>query len=151
MPVFDYSFTIQAPLEAVAAFYGRPSALRRVTPPPAFVQFHHVEPVMREGAISDFTLWFGPIPTRWTVAHRHVEALQGFTDSQQRGPLKRWEHTHRFISEGENRTRVSDHIEYEHVEGLRGVLTRVVFSRLALWSVFTYRKFVTRLLTKGKI
>ena len=52
--------------------------------------------LIREGAVADFTLWFGPLPLRWTAVHSEVSAQHGFTDTQQRGPLASWRHTHRF-------------------------------------------------------
>jgi hypothetical protein len=41
---------------------------------------------LAEGSISDFTLWFGPLPIRWTARHSHIDPLHGFTDTQVRGP-----------------------------------------------------------------
>ena len=49
-----------------------------------------------------------------------------------------------FTAEGENLTRVTDHIEYEHHPGLRGVLSRLLFPRPGLFLTFTYRKLITR-------
>ena len=46
--------------------------------------------------------------------------------------------------EGDNLTRVNDHIEYEHHPGLRGLISRLLFPRMGLRLTFTYRKMVTR-------
>jgi len=46
------------------------------------------------------------------------------------------------LSEG--RTEIREHIEYEHKPGVWGLVTRVLFSRVSLWFMFGYRRWVTR-------
>src|SRR5262245_58129185 len=111
MPIFDYNFIVKAPLTKVAEFHYDTRVLKWLTPFPIIVQFHRVEP-LGEGSISDFTLWFGPLPIHWVAVHSQVDPLHGFTDTQQDGLLKRWVHTHRFSRVGEDLTRVSERIEY---------------------------------------
>ena len=142
MPVFDFRFTVPASLEAVRAFHHDTSALKRLTPPPTFVQLHEIEP-LAEGSVSRFTLWFGPLPLRWKAVHRNVSE-RGFTDVQESGPAARWEHTHTFTPLGEQLTEVSEHIEYEHKSGPWGFVTRLLFAVPNLYAMFTYRKMVTR-------
>lgn len=142
MPVFEYTFTVQAPLAAVRAFHHDTQALKRLTPPPLFVQMHKIEP-LAEGSVSEFTMWFGPLPVRWRAVHLDVSE-NGFTDRQERGLLKKWEHTHRFFAEGGNTTRVDEHIDYEHHRGLQGALSRLLFPVAALRVLFAYRERVTR-------
>jgi ligand-binding SRPBCC domain-containing protein len=142
MPVFDFAFTVRAPLQAVSRFHGDTSALKRLTPPPTIVQLHSIEP-LAEGSVSQFTLWVGPIPLRWTAVHRRVSD-RGFTDVQAAGPARRWEHTHTFVPLAADRTEIREHIEYEHKPGLAGLLTRVLFSKPNLWFMFTYRMLATR-------
>ena len=140
---FDHHFTVPAPLAAVAAFHRDARALPRLTPPPIFVQLRRVDP-LGEGAIADFTLWFGPLPVRWVAVHSQVDRLHGFTDTQQSGPLKFWRHTHRFEAIDATSTRVSEHVEFEHHSGWRGWLSRLLYNPLALGFLFNYRAWVTR-------
>jgi ligand-binding SRPBCC domain-containing protein len=142
MPVFDYRFTVAAPLAAVRAFHRDTSALKRLTPPPVVVQLHSIEP-LAEGSVSRFTLWVGPLPLRWTAVHRDVSD-RGFTDVQVEGPARRWEHTHSFVPLDDRTTEIREHVEFEHRPGLSGLVTRVLFARPNLWSMFAYRRFVTR-------
>lgn len=142
MPVFDYHFSVNAPLHAVGAFHSDTSALKKLTPPPTIVQLHSIEP-LAEGSVSRFTLWFGPVPLRWTAVHRDVSE-NGFTDVQTAGPAAKWEHTHTFTPLEPGVTQIDEHIEYEHKSGWQGVLTRVLFARPNLRLMFTYRKFSTR-------
>ncbi len=142
MPVFEYTFLVNAPLEAVREFHRDTSALKRLTPPPTIVQLHAIEP-LAEGSVSTFTLWVGPLPLRWKAIHRDVSP-NGFTDVQAEGPARKWEHTHTFVSESDRTTRIHEHIEYEHQAGCRGIVTRILFARANLYLMFTYRKLATR-------
>lgn len=143
MPVFEYAFTVRAPVEAVARFHHDARALRRLSPPPMFVQLHRVEP-LAEGSVAEFTLWLGPLPLRWRAIHSDVHALHGFTDTQASGPLKRWRHTHRFEPVDETTTRVTEYIVYEHQDGVWGFVTRLLFAPPGLRFLFAYRSWVTR-------
>lgn len=143
MLTFTYTFQVKAPLATVAEFHRSATALKKLSPPPLFVQLHRVD-VQAEGAIADFTLWFGPLPVRWVAVHSEVDALHGFTDTQQSGPLAAWRHTHRFDAIDTHTTRVREHIVYEYPKGLRGLFARLLFNPLALKFLFWYRGFITR-------
>lgn len=142
MPVFDYSFTVPAPLEAVRALHHNTQALKKLTPLPIFMQIHYFEP-LGEGSQADFTMWFGPLPLRWVAVHSNVDE-NGFTDTMKHGPLAAWRHTHRFTVLKAGCTRIHEHIEYTHPAGLRGWLTRLLFNRHALYALFTARRLLTR-------
>lgn len=145
MPTFDYSFTVDAPVEAVAAFHEDTRVLRRLTP--AYVKIHRFDP-LADGAVAEFTVWFGPIPIKWRARHRDV-GPHGFTDIQDRGPLASWVHTHRFEAVTPASTRVNEHIEYEYESGWEGVVGRLFFGPLALRALFTYRAWRTRRAVSG--
>lgn len=142
MKTFNHQFIVTAPQDAVSAFHEDTQVLKRLTPPPLFVQLHEFQP-LAEGSTAEFTLWIGPIPTRWRSVHHDV-GPHGFTDRQASGPLKHWRHTHRFTSIEDGRTLVSEKIEYEHPQGLAGLLTRLLFNRPGLTLLFKYREVVTR-------
>jgi ligand-binding SRPBCC domain-containing protein len=142
MPTFDHSFTVRVSLAAVAAFHKDTRVLQRLTPPPIFVRIHRFEP-LAEGSEAEFTLWFGPLPLRWLAVHRDVSE-RGFTDVQLRGPLRAWQHTHRFTPLESGLTEIADHVEYDHHRGWRGLLSRLLFARPALFLLFTARKWLTR-------
>lgn len=143
MNQFRSSFVVDAPLANVAAFHSDTSALKRLTPPPIFVQLHATEP-LTEGASAEFTMWFGPLPLRWKAVHSNVDPLHGFTDTQVRGPLAMWEHQHRFTALDSERTRVSDKVLYSYGTGWRGWLNRLLFNPIALRLLFAYRRWITR-------
>lgn len=142
MSIFTYSFTVNAPLEAVGRFHSRTDILRRLTPPPIFVRIHRFG-AMEEGMMAEFTMWFGPVPVRWRAEHINV-GPHGFTDVQWEGPMETWKHTHRFLAESPTVTRIFEHIDYTYKPGWRGWLARLVFNKPGLYALFTYRKLITR-------
>jgi ligand-binding SRPBCC domain-containing protein len=98
---------------------------------------------MAEGSVSEFTLWMGPLPVRWRAVHSQVDN-HGFTDTQERGLMAHWQHTHRFESLDDQTTQVREHIEYQHHRGWRGALSRLLFGSPALRALFIYRRWATR-------
>jgi len=143
MELFEYRFRVHASLEAVSFFHQSTHVLKRLTPPPLFVQIHCVEP-LAEGSRSEFTLWFGPLPLRWTAIHSAVDPKLGFTDTQTRGPMKSWQHRHEWHAVDPHTTMVTERIQYEHHAGVRGLLTRLLFARPLLKFMFAYRRWVIR-------
>lgn len=110
MKRFTYRTRIPAPIERVAAFHQDSRALKSLTPPPVVVQLHKVQP-LDEGSVTDFSLWFGPLPVRWVAVHSSVDPLHGFTDSQVRGPFAIWSHRHSFSSIDRENTWIADEIQ----------------------------------------
>ena len=148
MPDFDFHFTVRASLRAVADLHADTHALKWLTPPPVQVRMHHVEP-LADGSVSDFTLWFGFLPVHWTARHSQVNPEHGFTDTQIHGPMKQWIHTHTFAEESAGLTHITEHIEYEHFEGARGIFSRLLFTPMGLWLTFCYRRFAMRRLLEN--
>ena len=58
--------------------------------------------------------------------------------------MRSWRHTHTFSELEPGRVEVHEHIEYEHDGGVWGVITRLLFSKPALYGQFTFRKLVTQ-------
>jgi ligand-binding SRPBCC domain-containing protein len=138
---FHRSFRVSAPLDAVRRFHQNPTALKRLNPPPLLVRFHRHEP-LAEGSISEFTLWLGPVPVRWTSRHFAV-GLEGFTDEQLRGPFRRWVHRHQYRALSEHETRVEDEIDAElRMDPWFGPLGLILW--LGLPILFAYRAWATR-------
>ncbi len=142
MPTFNFKFTVDAPVTAVSRFHHDTRILKKLSPPPIFLKIHRFEP-LEEGSEAEFTLWFGPLPLRWRAVHSRVSA-RGFTDTQAQGPLKHWQHTHRFTAVSPQTTEVHEHIEYNHKPGLAGLATRLLFNNAGLYALFTARKWLTR-------
>ena len=142
MLYFESNFVVNAGLLQVAAFHASTNALRKLTPPPIWVQFSRIDR-LAEGAVAEFTMWFVIIPFRWRAIHSQVQQT-GFIDQQQSGPLQFWKHEHQFKSISDNKTSVTDRITYKHFPGLKGFITRLFFNQFGLRFLFFYRKWITR-------
>lgn len=142
MNEFRSAFLVNTDLESVSAFHHDTSALKKLSPPPMFVQLHHVEP-LAENSIAEFTLWFGPIPMRWKAKHEQV-TTNGFTDIQVEGPMSFWKHKHIFEKKGERQVLVRDTVYYLFPRGLRGLFLRLLFNKAGLNFLFSYRAWATR-------
>jgi ligand-binding SRPBCC domain-containing protein len=146
VPVFDYSFTVNAPFQAVSDFHADASAIKTLTP--TYAQIHSMDP-LGEGSITKFTVWAGPLPIHWTAKHSNVSE-SGFTDTQIEGPMASWVHTHRYQPIDEATTKVAEHIEYEFGSGKDKLIGLLAFSKPGLIGLFTYRKLVTRFSLRKK-
>ncbi len=139
---FQHRFLVQSPLMDVVRFHQDARALKKLTPPPIFVQFHQVQP-LSENSIADFTMWLGPLPVRWVARHCEVNLPKGFSDTQVSGPFESWTHKHQFYRQDEGITEIVDEIKAELGQGLiRGVISRMMW--IGLPFLFWYRSWVTR-------
>lgn len=142
MPVFDFKFQVDAPIKTISNFHFEPGILKTLTPPFMIMQVHRFEP-LADDSVGEFTIWMGPIPVHWVAIHSNVSEA-GFTDTQAKGPLKSWVHTHRFTSISDTTTEVHEHIEFEHFGGFKGLWSRLLFPKPALHLLFQIRKSITR-------
>ncbi len=140
---FGKSSIIPTTLEAMWEFHQDPRALARLTPPPILMQLRRDDRrSLTEGEI-EFTLWFGPLPIRWTARHEAGPTAQSFADLQVEGPLAYWRHEHIF-REAPGGVELTDRIELAHRSGLAGLLTRLAFDGLPLRLLFAFRHWRTR-------
>ena len=149
MKIFEHQFVVEAPLDKVAEFHRDARALRILTPPPVFVQYHMVQPI-REGSVADFTMWLGPIPVRWIAVHRDVDPEKGFTDAMMKGPFEAWVHEHRFVAVDAKRTRVSDTVQaLPGPHPFWGLISKLMWSNLPF--LFAYRGWRTKRILRKRM
>lgn len=129
-------------LEQIEAFHRDPAALKKLTPPPIFIQVHADRRTSLTDGDLDFTLWFGPLPVRWLARHEAV-AGHGFAEWQVSGPMAYWRHEHSF-EEVPGGVALSDRVTLAHKGGIRGLLTRLIFDGIPLRILFLYRHWRTR-------
>jgi len=132
--IFRMESLIDAPAEEVFAWHARPEALTQLTPPRPRVRVESVvgEP-LAVGTVVTLRLPFG---LRWVARHTALEPGRMFRDEQERGPFRRWVHTHRFEPVEGGRCRLIDEVEYQVLCG------RLVRPRIA--RLFAYRHAVTQ-------
>lgn len=139
---YQSSFIVDAPLEIVQEFHKRPSSLAAITPPPLRVHTNGSAQNLDEGGVIAVTIKLGFLPLIWEA--RIEDANQhGFVDRLLRGPFKRWIHRHTFKPLGENRTQVTDEIDFTLLPHLFWGTIGALLA-LGLPILFRYRAWKTR-------
>jgi hypothetical protein len=112
MPIF--SRRVRLPVSAAEAFawHARPGALERLNPPWAGTVVVRRTGGIEDGAEVELRVPVGPVKVRWLARHSGYEPGRQFRDVQVSGPFTRWEHTHRFVPDGESACHLEDVIEY---------------------------------------
>lgn len=126
--------------EEVFAFFADAQNLEMLTP--AFLNFRILTPLpldMCSGALIDYQIRLGGIPTRWRTRIETFEAPERFVDVQLAGPYRTWRHVHEF-QEAPGGTLVTDRVAYALPFGFLGALAHRLFVRRALQRIFDYRQ-----------
>src|SRR5512143_1946925 len=134
---------IGAPAAEVYRWYTRPGALERLTPP-----WRKLDVLERTGGVANGTrvvmkVPIGPTSVRWVAEHRDCVEGRQFRDVQVEGPFARWEHTHRFETDGPHVCLLEDRIEYALPLGAAGAFIGGPFVRAMLERLFAYRHRIT--------
>jgi ligand-binding SRPBCC domain-containing protein len=142
--LFVYRSEMPASAEEVYAWHMLPGALQKLTPP-----WEHAQVVEQTGRIDQpgsrvkLRVEIGPIHQIWTAEHTACEPGRMFRDVMVSGPFRRWEHTHLFLSENEDKSWLEDRVEYEFPLGWLGNLIGGAYTRRRLQRMFEYRHRVT--------
>ena len=140
---------VPAPIEDVFAFFDRPENLARITPPWLSFQILTPRPIpMHEGAVLDYAIRVGPMPSRWRSMITTYEPPHRFVDEQLLGPYSFWHHTHSFECV-EGGTLIRDHVRYLPPPGFLGRIAHALFIRRQLEAIFRYRREVVQDLFPG--
>jgi uncharacterized protein len=136
--VHERSARLPFPADTVFAWYTRPGALERLTPP-----WERIQVLERSGGIEDggqVTVKVGsPFGFRWVARHRDYEPGRQFADEQVRGPFSRWVHHHRVEPDGNDACILTDRIEYTPPLGPVGSAAAPGLIRPRLDRMLTYR------------
>ncbi len=145
----DTTFTrrsaMPASADAVYDWHARPDAFARLTPP-----WETAEVVGTEDAFGTpgyrvrvRTKLLGPVGTTMLVEHPAFTPGREFRDVQLTGPFAHWQHTHRFLPDGDKCSALEDHIEYRLPLGPVGTLFGSGTVRRRLEAMFAYRHALT--------
>lgn len=128
-------------IETAWKFFSSPENLSRITPKEmGFVVHSAVEGVpMFAGMEIDYTVTpLLKIPLKWKTRITQVEDRKSFTDFQEKGPYKYWNHHHEFIP-NEKGVLMKDTIDYELPLGVFGRLAHSLIVKKKLARIFDYR------------
>ena len=125
-------------------FFSSPHKLSFITPKD--LGFKVLSPLTDEsiykGMVIDYKVSpvFG-IPMSWQTVITQVDYQQSFTDFQQKGPYKYWNHFHEFIP-NEHGVLVKDTVDYELPFGIIGTIGHLLLVKRRLQYIFDYRRRV---------
>ena len=130
---------LAAPLEEVFEFFADARNLEPLTP--AWLRFRILTPQpleMQAGAVLDYRIRLGLVPTSWRTRIEVWEPPHRFVDAQLSGPYRCWWHEHRF-EPTPGGTRMSDEVLFTPALGRLGqfVAGGIVEGRLR--SIFSHR------------
>ncbi|MGH3430376.1 MAG: SRPBCC family protein, partial [Mycobacteriales bacterium] len=142
MPQLQFSSTVEAPVDEVFAWHDRLGALQRLLPPWEPVSATSLTPQLATpltpGNRVKLTLSLpGALGPHWIAEHTRYDPPHEFREVMAEGPLRSWEHTHRFEAVPGG-TRVIDELEFELPFGSLGQLMEKPVSR-RLRQMFAYR------------
>lgn len=132
---------IKSEIALVWDFFSSPYNLAKITPPDMgfVVRSKDVNRPIFTGMCIDYTVspLFG-IPMKWRTRITQVDHLKSFTDFQEKGPYKYWNHYHEFIATDAG-VLVKDTVCYELPMGVLGSLAHFLLVEQKLKKIFDYR------------
>ncbi len=111
MPIFEWRSAMPASADEVFTYHARPGAFRRLAPPWQKMRVLEETGDVTGGRVA-FDVWFGPVKRHWIAEMGNATPGRQFVDRQLEGPFASWEHTHRFVPDGDDRSELLDHVEY---------------------------------------
>lgn len=130
---------VPRPRDEIFAFFGDAKNLERITPPHLkFKVLGQSTETLQEGTRIDYKLQLHGIPFRWQSLIGEWNPVTHFSDTQMRGPYKKWHHTHTFI-EQDGGTLIRDHALYRLPFGAPGDMAGYFLVKRDLEKIFGYR------------
>lgn len=128
-------------METAWQFFSSPMNLSKITPDDMrfTVLSDYNDEQIYEGMIIDYTV--SPIfriPLKWQTKISQVVMNRSFTDFQQKGPYKYWNHFHEFIPNADG-VLMKDTVNYELPFGILGDIAHWAFVKKKLEVIFNFR------------
>ena len=137
--ILERDTTVDAPLEKVFEFFSDPRNLGKITPPAMGFQIVSApDRALAEGDRIEYRIKVLGLPLRWVTLITTWRQNESFSDLQEKGPYRRWLHTHTFRASG-GKVQMHDRVEYELPLGWLGQLAAGWFIRRQLQAIFDYR------------
>ena len=128
-------------IETAWLFFSSASNLSKITPKDMglTVLSDYENKQIFVGMIIDYTV--SPllkIPLKWRTRITQVELNKSFTDFQEKGPYKYWNHFHEFIPNKDG-VLIKDTVHYELPLGTLGNIAHRIFVKKKLAHIFDFR------------
>ncbi|WP_231596120.1 SRPBCC family protein [Sphingobacterium endophyticum] len=89
------------------------------------------------------------VPLKWRTLITQVDQFKSFTDEQERGPYRYWNHYHEFIPHLDG-VLMKDTVTYELPFGMIGNIAHSLLVKHKLEGIFDYRKVILNKLFNKK-
>jgi len=130
---------VPRPIDEVFAFFGNVKNLELLTPPHLHFKVLGLSTnSLQAGTRTDYKLQLHGIPFRWQSLIGEWSPVTHFSDTQMRGPYKKWHHTHTFF-EQDGGTLIRDHALYRLPFGVPGDAVAYFLVKKDLEKIFSYR------------
>lgn len=128
-------------IETAWDFFSSPKNLSKITPKDMgfTVLTDYNSEQITEGMVIDYIV--SPllkVPLKWRTRITHVEPNRSFTDFQEKGPYKYWNHFHEFIPNKDG-VLMKDTVDYELPFGFLGKIAHLLFVKKKLAHIFDFR------------
>lgn len=147
MPILRYETWMPCSVAELWQFHASTEALQKLTPPERKLEMASSDRgdgilPLEDGALHILRFRLGPFRMEWRARISNVMPPNGFTDTAEKSPFKRWSHRHRFVAEDPG-CRLIDEIDYELPFGVLGKLVAPLVRR-DLDRLFAFRHARTR-------
>jgi ligand-binding SRPBCC domain-containing protein len=138
--ILERSQLIPASADEVFAFFSDPGNLARITPPGLRFRIRGERPVrLAAGSRIEYRIAWSLATLRWVTRILAWDPPRAFVDEQERGPYRRWVHSHAFTPQAGG-VCMDDRVEYELPFGPLGRLVHALVVRRQLEEIFDYRR-----------
>ena len=122
-------------------FFSSPKNLSKITPKDmgfTVLSDYNSEQITEGMAIDYIVSPLLKVPLKWRTRITHVEPNISFTDFQEKGPYKYWNHFHEFIPNKDG-VLMKDTVDYELPFGFLGKIAHRLFVKKKLAHIFDFR------------
>ena len=128
-------------IETAWEFFSSPFNLSKITPKDmGFVVKSNLgkKPIYEGMEITYTVSPLLKIPLKWKSKITQVDFQKSFTDVQEKGPYKYWNHFHEFVPNGKG-VLMRDKVDYELPFGFLGSIAHKLLVKKKLETIFSYR------------
>ncbi|MFN3426720.1 MAG: SRPBCC family protein [Candidatus Thermochlorobacter sp.] len=150
MHSFERSIEIEAPIEKVFHFHDDPQNLIRITPKDVKVELLKATAAGKGQQVSISVTQFGFFKSHWDVEITEYEPPHRMVDVAKHSPFRKWRQERRFEKLDEQRTRMTDYVEYEvPVESITDLFAKR-FIEKEIEKMFKHRQEMTKALIEAQ-